>query len=209
MEKFKKMLPALLMILFELAVGVLLLIDPERFTTAVFITFGIVLIVCAILMLIRYLRERKAAAEDTTGKSRASTLTLIASITTFLFGAVFAFGSSMLYGITGLLLVFYGAVMIVKGIFKIADYFTLKSEGFGASALRLVIGILSILVGGLIVFNPFGALDVVFTVAGVYLIVEAVLDIIALILSARLSKTVEVEVKDIDDEPYDLDNFAE
>ena len=198
MEKFKRILPAILMILFELAVGVLLLINPERFTTAVFIAFGCVLMVCSLILLIRYLKARKEASGGPAGK-QAGALTLFIAIVTFCFGAVFAFGSSMLYGMTGLLLVFYGAVMIVKGVFKISDYFALKKEGFGVSALRPVVGVLSVILGGLIIFNPFGALEAVFMIAAIGLIAEAVLDIVALALGVRVSNMIEAEAKDIEE----------
>lgn len=209
MEKFKRIMPAILMILFELAVGVLLLINPEKFTITVFIAFGCVLILSALIMLIRYLKERKSAADDPAGATHASRLTLFCAIVTFVFGAVFAFGSSMLYGFTGLLLVFYGTVMVIKGLFKISDYFTLKREGYGVSALRAVIGVLSVILGGLIIFNPFGALEAVFMIAAIYLITEAVLDIVALILSVRLSKMVEADAKEISDEAVEVPKMLE
>ena len=211
MDRFKRILPAILMIIFEVAVGVLLLIDAQKFTTTVFIVFGCVLIICAIVLLVRYLVDRKKAAKDSTGQTSASVITLIDAIAAFVFGAVFAFGSSILYGLTGLMLVFYGAVMIVKGIFKISDYISLKKGGYGVSTLVLIIGILSIVLGVLIIFNPFGALDVVFTIAGIYLIIEAVFDIVALIMGMKISKAIEAEAVVIDDEPdvYNLKNFEE
>ena len=206
MEKFKKLLPTILMIIFELAVGILLLINGEQFTIIVLIAFGAILIVSSVILLIRYLKERKAAAKDPAGRSRASVITLIAAVIIFIFGAVFAFGSSLLYGLMQLVLIFYGAVMIVKGVFKIVDFISLRKEKYSVSVLHLVIGILSILLGGLIVFNPFGALYVVYTITGIYLIAEAVLDIVALILSAKKSKALKADAVDEDDEAVEEDD---
>ena len=206
MEKFKKILPAILMILFELVVGILLFINPQGFTLAVFIIFGSVLMLSALILLLRYLKDSKRAAAEPTGLFRASKLTLFCAIVTFVFGAVFAFGSSMLYGFTGLLIIFYGAVMVIKGLFKVSDYFSLKKEGYGVTALQLIIGILSVLLGGLIIFNPFGALEAVFMIAAIYLIVEAVFDIVALILSVRMMKVIDTEV--IDAEVQDISDEA-
>lgn len=229
MERFKKMLPAILMILFEIALGVMLLINPEKFTIIAFIAFGSVLILCALAMFVRYLKERKAADEyakakskvEKTGKEKneekgdevkVSVIPLISAVSTFVFGAVFVFGATVLYDVTALLLIFYGAIMVIKGIFKIADYVSLKKEGAGVSALRLAVGIFSVVLGIVVMVNPFGTRDVIFVISAISLLAEAALDIVALVLSVRLAKAIEAEAKDVtdkDDDPYHLDNFAE
>ena len=56
---FKRHLPVILLILFEIAVGVLLLTNPEAFTTAVIIIFGAVCVVIGLIYFIKYLRARK------------------------------------------------------------------------------------------------------------------------------------------------------
>ena len=234
MEKIKKLLPAILMILFELAVGIMLLINPERFTIFVFIIFGSVLIICALVMLIRYLKDRKAAekaALDARAKRKkkdkddgedkddvksepanVSILPLIAAVLTFIIGAVFAFGSAALYNLTLLLVIFYGAIMIVKGIFKIADYISLRKEKAGVSVLRLVVGILSIVIGVIMMIFSSGAREAMFIIAAVSLLVEAVMDVVTLVLGYQISKQMEAAEKKklaakADDKPYDLENF--
>lgn len=226
MEKVKKSLPAILLILFEIAVGVMLLINPEQFTIAVFIIFGSVLILCALVMLIRYLKERKAAEkafEDAQKKAKkenkaaviepvkVSILPLIAAIATFVIGAVFAFGAPALYTLTLLLVIFYGAIMIIKGIFKIADYISLRKEKAGVSALRLIVGILSAIVGIVMIIFSSGARDIMFIVAAVSLLVEAAMDIATLVLGARAARALEAQAKikalTEDDDPYHLENF--
>ena len=226
MEKFKKLLPAILMILFELVVGVILLINPEKLTILVFIIFGCVLILCAVVMLIRYLKDRKAAekafdeaqkkakkenkAPVVTEPQKVSPLPLIAAVVTFIFGAVFAFGAPALYTLTLLLVIFYGAIMIIKGIFKIADYVSLRKEKAGVSTLRLVVGILSVAIGVVMMVFSSGAREAMFTIAAIALLVEAALDIVTLVLGQRIAKTLETEAKEItaeDEDPYHFENF--
>ena len=235
MEKIKKMLPAILLILFEIAVGIILLINPERFTIAVFIIFGSVLILCSLVMLFRWLKERKAvekAVEDARERARdskkqsdqitadavepakVSILPLIAAIVTFVLGAVFAFGAGVLYDWTALLVIFYGAIMVIKGIFKIADYASLRKEGVGVSPLRLVVGILSVALGVVMMVFFRDVRDAMFVFAAIALLVEAVLDIATLVLGRKISKQLEIEAKKAaaekkKNEKYDLDNFAE
>lgn len=224
MEKLKKLLPAILMILFEIAVGTLLLINPEKFTITVFIIFGAVLILCSLVMLIRYLKDRKAVvnaiaeAQKRAGESGEAAvevkpigiLPLIAAIVTFVLGAMFAFGSGMMYSWTVLIVIFYGAIMLIKGIIKIADFVSLKKAGAGVSKLKLVVGILSVALGVvLIVFNG-NARDVMFTLSAISLLIEAAMDIASLILGLKISKKQEIEAQGDeveDDDPYHFKNF--
>lgn len=227
MEKFKKLLPALLLILFEIVVGILLLVNPKEFTIAVFIIFGVVLIVCALVLLIRYLKERKNAEKayadaqkkaKKDGKASAAelpkvnVLLLIAAIATFIFGALFVFGSKVLADWTKLLVIFFGAIMIIKGIFKIAEYVSLRKEGWSVSVLRLIVGILSIAAGVVMMIFNESIRDALYTVAAVVLLIEAGLDIVTLILGFRMTKNLEVTAKVIekakDDDSYNLDDFA-
>lgn len=210
MERFKKMLPALLLILFEIAVGVLLLIDAERFTTVVFIAFGCLLILCAALMLVRWLKERRAAEKAKAAWKRAiennkdskndnamppevSSLPLVAVIVTFIFGAVFAFGSAALYNMMRLPIIFYGAIMIVKGIVKIADFISLTKADSGVSVLRLIVGILSVALGVVLIVFSSGALTTMFIITAISLLAEAALDIVTLLLGRRIAKQTTVD----------------
>ena len=233
MQKFRKMLPSILMILFEVAVGVMLLIDPEKFTVVTFIIFGCVLVLCALVMLLRFLRESRAAtyfekakdkvaknkrlkdkqADRKYGEAKVSYVTLVSAIVTFALGAVFIFGASWLYGVTALLLIFYGAIMLIKGLIKIVDFVSQRRNSQGVSALQLISGIISITLGLLMMIFPGSSRDVAFKIGGISLLAEAALDIIALALTARLTKKIEVSVVEVKaserEEGYDLDNFAE
>jgi uncharacterized membrane protein HdeD (DUF308 family) len=200
MEKFKKMLPSIIMIVFEVAVAILLLADPEQFTRTVLMIFGWVLVICAAILMIRFIREMNAASKVGAPKPRMGVVTLIVAIVTFSVGSIFAFGSPMIYDITAFLLVFYGILMFVKGIFKIADYGMLKGAGYGASALRIISGIFSLIFGVLIIVNPFGTMRVVFTVTAISMLFEALLDIIALFLGVRLDNRIEVTAVELNDE---------
>ena len=63
MKKLKKHLTGILLCLFELAVGVLVLIDPMGFTTGIIIAAGIGLVLVGLACVIKYCRtEAKAAA---------------------------------------------------------------------------------------------------------------------------------------------------
>lgn len=213
---FKNNLPILLLLLFELAVGVLLLIDGFKFTTIVFIIFGTVLMLGGLVLFIRYMKESKEAekaakeadSSDNKKSADASIITLITAIAAFVLGAVFAFGSGMLVGLEALLLVFYGAIMLVKGGFKFFDFFSLRKEGLKPSPVRIIGALFSIILAIVIFLKPFGALNVLFIVTGIALIFEAAIDIATIVFTVKAANELEVEAKEIeDDKPYDLKNF--
>lgn len=222
MEKFKRLLPSILLIIFEIAVGVMLLVDPEKFTTVTFIIFGCVLVLCSLGMLIRFFKERSAvknfdkAKVQATGSYKQSGVNyvpLVVAIITAGLGAAFIFGASALYGVTTLLLIFYGAIMLIKGLIKIVDFIAQRKNGQSVSVLQLISGIISIVLGLLMMIFPGSSRSVAFTIGGISLLVEAALDIVAMLLTVRLMKKVEkavVEVKASErEDAYDLDNFAE
>ena len=213
MDKFKKSLPSILMIVFEAAVGVMLLIDPEKFTVVTFIIFGCVLVLCALAMLLHFLKDRKAVADFEKakdkvvnndgeqarkradrryGEAKVNYIPLVASIVTGALGAVFIFGASALYSVTTLLLIFYGAIMLIKGMLKIVDFAAQRKRGQGVSVLQLVSGIISITLGLLMMIFPGSSRSVAFTIGGISLLAEAALDVVALAFSVRLAQQIEL-----------------
>ena len=64
MKEMKKHLNGILLCLFELAVGILLLIDPLGFTTGIVVAAGVALLILALVLVIKYCRtDAKAAAQ--------------------------------------------------------------------------------------------------------------------------------------------------
>ena len=59
MKKFLRILPMILPILFELAVGVLLFLKPEEVTRTIILILGLGLIVVGIVLLILFFRAKK------------------------------------------------------------------------------------------------------------------------------------------------------
>ena len=194
MKALKKSLPIILLILFELAVGILMIVDAQKFITTAFMVFGILLILVAVIMLLRYLKERKDEEDNP--------MTLITAILAFIVGAVCTFGSAQLAGLSKLIAILYGAILIVNGVFKIGDYFSLKKEGVAVSGIRLIAGLLSIALGVLIMFKPFEAIGIF---VGVSLIVEAVLDVAAIIHGRRKDTSGSIYDTSGDDKDFDLE----
>ncbi len=198
MKTLKKNLPMILMILLGIALGVMLIIDAVRLTEVIFRIAGVGLIVLAVVMVIRYLIDRK--------DGEASLAPIFTAVVAFIIGLVLAIGAQMIVeaGST-LCAIFYGAVIIVNGVLKIAHYFSVKKQGAAVSAVVAVSGLISVALGVVMLIYCTQALKVLGIVLGISLIVQSVLDAIGLFMGHRMNKHNCIYDTSGDDSDYDLE----
>lgn len=182
METVKRNLPIVLLIALEIVIGIFLLVNPEGFTRAVIIIFGIVMLFTGISLLIRYLRGKK---NGTVGSG-----TLVLSIIALIIGAICTFASGVIIGLISIMAIIYGIILIVAGCFKIQSFLDVRRAGLTntGTILMLISGIIMIIFGIILVFHPFGTIEVLLQIGGVILIIEAVIDLISLVMLARSAK---------------------
>ncbi len=180
----------------ELAVGVLLLIDPIAFTSAIVRILGIVLCVFGVLNIMSYFR----LAPEMGSMSMSFTKGLVQVIA----GVFCIFRPEWIANAFPLLAVAYGLVILIVGLVKLQ---------WSVDALRIggifwyipgIGGLTSVIFAVVIILNPFTTTAVLWIFAGVSLIIEAVIDAVSTIMSNRKSKTetetdtgYEVEIKDV------------
>ncbi|MBQ7219034.1 MAG: DUF308 domain-containing protein [Ruminococcus sp.] len=197
MQTFKKVLPAILMIIFEIGVGVMLIIDAQRMAAWAFLAFGVILIIAALVLLIRFVIERKKENTDNPALVGAAVPLLIA-------GIVFTVAHQLLADMLGIIAVIFGAIMLISGVFKVVGFFMAKKEYTVAPGLAVFSGIVSLILGVVIMINPFGSLQVLGIFIGVSLIFGAVLDIISLISGGSKYKHVVIATT-VNEKDDDLD----
>lgn len=197
MSVLKRLIPMMLVFVFEIVIGVLLLIDGERFTQVVFIIFGVFLLIGGLLMLIRSLLQSRNGGAIPMGQ-------LVFSIVLLAIGAFFTAASGSVMSVMSAFTLAIGIIMAFNGMLKLAEFFAIqKQSGTGAAWFAAVGAVITIVLGIVIAFNPFGATGVMWTILGIMIIVSAVLDIISLIVMGVALKNadvtvIEAEVKDID-----------
>lgn len=171
--------PILFLIVLEVIVGILLLLNPEGFTRMVIIVFGIVLVFFGIVNLIRYVKDSKEGA-GYAGK-------LVGGILALVFGLICIFASGWIIGLISIIAVIYAIILIIAGVMKIQSFVQVKKADMvnGGTYLMLVSGIIMIVFGVILLFRPFGTIEVLLRIAGIIALVEAVLDVISLIMSAK------------------------
>ncbi len=196
MRKFLHNFRPLIYCICELAVGVLLLIDPIAFTSAIVRILGIVLCVFGVLNIMSYFR----LAPEMGSMSMSFTKGLVQVIA----GVFCIFRPEWLANAFPLLAVAYGLVILVVGLIKLQ---------WSVDALRIggifwyipgIGGLTSVIFAVVIILNPFTTTAVLWIFAGVSLIIEAVIDAVSTIMSNKKSKTetetdsgYEVEIKDV------------
>jgi len=175
MKKIKEHLSGIVLCLFELVVGVLLLIDPVGFTAGIIILAGIVLMVLGLISIIKYFRSD--AKEASVGQ------TLVKGLVSMAAGAFCAFRSHWFIATFPVLTIIYGVVILVTGLGKIqltVDMLRQKNKKWFLAALNAVISIVCA-----VVILKSTSTVVLWIFTGVSLIVEGVLDIITLIAGRK------------------------
>lgn len=196
MEKFKRLLPTILMLVFELAIGILLLIDGEKFTEVIFIIFGVFLLIVGLITLIRSLMASRNGGA-------IPMLPLILSVILLAVGGFFTAASGSVLSIMSAVTLVFGIIVAFNGMLKLVDSMAMRKDN-ARVWFAVVAAVVTVILGVVIAFNPFGATEMMWTILGIMIIATAVLDIISLIvfgvaLKKMPTNVVEVEVKDIEE----------
>lgn len=160
--------------LFEILVGILLLINPVAFTVGIITVAGIVLVVLGLINTVTYFRCSALAA--------ARGQFLMKGILSMLAGFFCIFDSQWFIATFPLLTIVYGLVILVSGMSKVqltADMIRMKIKRWGFVAVSAVI---SILCAAVILGNPFASTSALWMFTGAVLIFEAIIDIVTMII---------------------------
>ncbi len=166
-----------IMALCELGVGILLLVNPIGFTAWIFAALGIVLMVMGAIEIVSYIRTEPAKVFG-----RQNLAIGLAEIAAGLF-CIFRYNWFIVT--FPLLTILYGVIILLTGFVKIqwaVDMLRLKQKKWYLAAISAV---LSVAFAWVILGNPFTSTAVLWTFVAVSLIVEAVVDVIALIFRRK------------------------
>ena len=97
-----------------------------------------------------------------------------------------------------------GILIIIHGLHNIIQAVDLKREGYEKWWLALLFGVLTVLFGALLIYNPFGAVEVVVRMIGIFMIYDGVSDIWII---SRHSKIRKIKEKIVDAEFIDVEDI--
>lgn len=176
-EKFRENLSAIIILLLEAAVGLLLLIDPVAFTSAIIIAIGLALLFYGVAAVLRYFNTDALAAAAGQG--------LAIGLLTISAGLFCILRTDWLVQTFPVLTILYGLAVLVAGFIKTqmtVDLLRLNRPGWIWMAVSAA---LSLVLAALILFNPFETTVFLWRITAVMLLAGAVWDIVTLIVSAK------------------------
>ncbi len=195
MKSVRQFIALALLICFEIAAGVLLLVDPEKVARVILFLFGIVMIVIGGMNLVRFYKEKP---EGLSGF--VTCMVGVASLLVGIFSVIPATMDMMMEYRT----IFYALIFFVAGLYEAQMYFTSRQSGAAVSAMLLISAVMAIIFGVLVAVNHNGALVSFLDkdqLPAVFMFCQALTDLIALILAVRKGKN---GGKKNDDKPLDI-----
>ncbi len=178
MEKLKSIGYGVVGALCELAVGILLLINPVDFTTRIIMVVGVVLAVIGVINIVRYFRSTPPQAGFIERKLSAGIIEVIC-------GVFCVTNPHWFIATFHALAVIYGIGTLVSGVMKVeltVNMLRMKVRHWWISAVGAVVTIICAVI---IISNPLGTTAVLWTFIAVSLIVEAIIDFVAAFLPAK------------------------
>lgn len=180
MKIIKENIDILFLCLFEMLIGILLLIDAVGFTAGIIIAAGVACILAGIALIIKYFKTDANAA--------AAGQLLATGLAALLVGAFGAFNSAWFLEVFPVFTVVYGVALLLTGLFKVqnaVDMLRQKQEKWFLSAISAVLAIVCAVV---IMNDPFASTETLWLFIGIVLIFESVFDIVTFILHVRERK---------------------
>ncbi len=177
MKSLKQSGNAIIMCIIEVVVGILLLVNPVGFTAGIIIATGIALMIDGLLNVIRYFRS--SPMEAATGQL------LMRGLIALLAGAFCAFNPEWFIVTFPMIAILYGVAVLIGGLSKVQitmDMLRAKNSKWWWGAISAVISIICAFV---MINNPFSSTVALWWFTGISLIVEAIFDIITLIMGRK------------------------
>lgn len=176
-----------------MVLGLVLLIWPGTTTQIVCMMLGIVLLAYGIIQIAVYLFARERT---------------IISQGMMLLGIVFAvIGVWILLKPEMIIMavpVIVGVLIVIHGLHNVVQAIALQKDGYDRWWLALLFGVLTVVFGGVLIYNPFGAVELVVRMIGVFLIYDGLSDlwILSRVFKVKRDKEriIDAEFVDIEDE---------
>ena len=169
----------LILLLFEAAVGIVLLVNPIGFATVFITVVGVLLAAVGLMFILQYFRSEPLDAQKSQGLLKgccALLVGLFCALNTQWFVDVFPF------------LTLNGIVILFTGIIRVqwtVDMLRLKLKRWYIAAGGAAV---SIILAVIIFINPFEVAEAIWMFIGITFLVNAVADLAILIFSGRREK---------------------
>ncbi|MGN0746063.1 MAG: HdeD family acid-resistance protein [Aristaeellaceae bacterium] len=161
----------------EIAVGILLLVNPTLFTSTIIIVVGFGLILMGLLSMVHYFRTPAAEAEKEQNLVKGLMLAGV--------GIFCAVKSEWFLSTFPVLTRLYGVAILAIGLSKVqwtVDGLRMKRAGWYWAGLSALV---TLICAAVILSNPFGSGQALWIFTGVSLMAEAALDMLAILWKGK------------------------
>lgn len=174
MKKLTSKIMELTFAVCEVVLGILLLINPVSFTSVIIIVLGLLLAALGVIAIMRHFK--KSPAEAARGQDMMQGLLMV-------IGGIFCILKSDLLTTAGLplLMLVYGIMILVSGMAKVqwaVDKYRLKADKWFWEAISAAV---TVICAVFIICHPLSSAATMWIFIGITLLVEAVLDVLAVI----------------------------
>ena len=156
-------------------VGLILFLKPDTTIKTITIIIGILLIIMGSGPVIELFKSEE----------RKFSFKIAPSIILFIIAFVLFFTPQILVSIIPLLI---GVALVMSSAFKLQNIYNIKKSNNGFNAWTLIITIAILVLGLLLIINPFGGALAITKVIGIFLMIYSVLDIVDNILLKKIIK---------------------
>lgn len=164
-------------------IGVFLLARPEDAIHLVSYALGIILILWGIISVVQFVTDKESQNYLDFG--------FITGVFMFIFGLIVLIKPNTIASIIPLLL---GVWMLINGVTKLSYALTLNKNNNAAGSI--IISVLIIILGILLIFNPFAGAKTLVQILGSIIIIYSVLDLVESFAIKRVMKDVKKIKKD-------------
>ena len=163
----------ILMSALYLGLGIFLLLVPGTALNVVCYALGAVVLVCAVVQLVRYFAVERGVFQ--------SQLTLISGLVCLGLGAFLIIRSDI---VVRLLPIVFGLFVIFDSLGRIQNALELRRCQYSSWKGFLLLALLSIVLGVVMIVDPFGAMETLVMAIGIILIVEGALNLLSALYTA-------------------------
>ena len=158
----------ILMSVLYLALGIFLLMVPGTALNVVCYALGAVVLACAVVQLVRYFAVERGIFQ--------SQLTLISGLVCLGLGAFLIIRSDI---VVRILPIVFGLFVIFDRLGRIQNALELRRCNYDSWKGFLLLAVLSIVLGVVMILNPFGTMETLVMAIGVILIIEGALNLLS------------------------------
>ena len=153
-----------------LVLSLFLILKPAESLSFIMILLGCITVLDGMIHIVSYF--------STSSELRMFSFELVQGILGTILGFVFIFNPEIIVSFLPFII---GAWFIVEGFIKFQFAFNMKGNETANWVILLLLSILTVLFGFLIIFNPFGTAVAITSLAGIFLCISEVLNIVEVI----------------------------